>query len=808
MPITRPRTTVVWRLSLLAVLGVGGAAEAGSPSSEPSSGRARLDESHGKRSLYFEPNRGQTDARVKFVGRGTDHKLYLTAHELVLASPTDVLRVKLVGAQASAVAEGVDPLPGKSSYFLGNDPARWQSNVPHYAKVKFRDVYDGIDLIYYERGEHLEYDFVVNPGANPEAIRIQVQGTEGMHLTADGNLVLRTRGGEHVMRKPVLYQESEQGRREIAGGYRLSADAKDVVAVDVADYDTRRPLVIDPVLVYSTFLGGLGGEGGTGIAVDAAGHAYVTGITGSLDFPTADPLQPAKSGTFDLFVTKLGLDGSTLVYSTYLGGTGSFDVGYAIAADAQGCAYVAGVTNSSNFPTVSPIQANKRGLYDGFVTKISVDGSAIVYSTYVGGSSTDNILDIEVDSLGHAHVGGETLSTDYPTVNPIQSSFGGGYDDGVVGKINPSGNAWVYLTYLGGSGNDEVRGIAADASGNTYATGDTRSDDFPTKNPLQAARGGYADAFVTKFSGAGELVYSTYLGGNASEETIGGLKLIAVDRENSVYITGATISPDFPVVNPIQATRSAGLDAYISKIDVSGSVLVYSTYLGGGTGGTGSGADHGYAIVVDVHGHAYVSGQTETEDFPTVNAIQPVYGGGSGEGWVAMLSVDGSALVYSTYLGGISEDRADGLALGPDGSVYVTGQTFSSNFPTQQAVQPTFGGAQDAFVTKIGSVIPPGEVRGLSVSSNAAVQWEAVPGAATYHVYRGEDVDLPRLLDTETDSCLRFSTAELSTGVLTEEPLPGSFHWYLVRAENANGLGPVGSATAGPRILDSSGDCP
>ncbi|MDA2929078.1 SBBP repeat-containing protein [Acidobacteria bacterium AH-259-O06] len=660
---------------------------------------------YGRIPLHFEANQGQTDPRVKFLSRGRGYTLFLTPTGAVLtlrkpmkpaagnkrpalgarikdedsklSLQTATVRMRLIGANPNPAVKGLEELPGKVNYFIGQDPERWRTGISTYAKVRYEEVYPGVDLIYYGNQAKLEYDFVVAPGADLGVITLRFESSinSPLQLDSQGHLVLTSEGGELRLRKPFIYQESD-GRREEIGGEYVLRDS-DYVGFEVGAYDRSKALIIDPVLEYSTYLGGSGDDQGWAIAVDAAGSAYVTGWTQSPDFPTANPLQPIfGGGSDDAFVTKLNASGSALVYSTYLGGS-RFDEGRGIAVDAAGSAYVTGETFSSDFPTANALQTVYGGSGDAFVAKLDSTGAALVYSTYLGGSSFERGFAIAVDAAGSAYVTGETRSSDFPTANALQPDCNPRSvlcSDVFVTKLNASGSALAYSTYLGGSSYriEKGLGIAVDDTGSAYVTGETGSSDFPTANALQPIfGGGSTDAFVTKLNASGSaLVYCTYLGGSGGEAGEG----IAVDAAGSAFVIGETSSTDFPIVNAFQPTFGGSIaqvgirgDAFVTKLNASGSALVYSTYLGG------SGREEGLGIAVDAAGSAYLTG-TGSLDFPIVDALPEVLGGA----FVTKLDATGSVLVYSTHLGG----SAKGIAVDAAGSAYLTGWTFSTDFPT------------------------------------------------------------------------------------------------------------------------------
>ncbi len=681
--------------------------------------RDRVAEGYGRLPLRFEANRGQVDDRVRFLSRGAGYSLFLTPTEAVLslargkggadgspsasgparggAGTSAVVRMRLLGANPKPVVEGVDRVAGVTNYVAGSDAKRWATGVPSFSQVKYSEAYPGIDLLYHGRQRRLEYDFVVAPKVDSKAITLDFSGAQEVTVDRRGDLVIATRGGELVQKRPVIYQRVAGGRRVVPGGYVLKGDGR--VGFEVGSYDRSKALVIDPVLSYATYLGGVGSDSPGGIAVDSTGNAYVTGSTGSADFPTASPRQPASGGGTDAFVTKLNATGSALLYSTYLGGNGA-DNGRAIAVDATG-AYVTGDTTSPNFPTASPVQATGGGGTDAFVAKLDPTGATLLYSTYLGGSGTDVGRGIAVDG-GKAHVTGSTTSTNFPTANALQATKGAGTGaDAFVARYNGAGSAQDYSTYLGGSGTDNGRGIAADASG-AYVGGDTTSTNFPTATPLQLANGGGTDAFVTKVNAAGSaLAYSTYLGGSTADNVDG----IAVNS-GSAYVTGDTDSANFPTApGALQASYAGGGDAFVTKYDATGSSFSYSTFLGGGS------FDGANGIAVDSSGRASVVGSTSAGDnFPARSplAVQE----GNADFFAAQVNAGGSDLAYSTPLGGSASDSGTAIAVDGSGSAYLTGSSSfyaDGDFPTTSSTstfQPNNKGGTDTIVAKIAADDP------------------------------------------------------------------------------------------------------
>ena len=710
--------------------------------------------------LSFEPNRGQTDFHVRYLARGHGYTLFLTRSGAVLhftrpSAPTctpgsllshmartsalttvrldlsrsvtchdllrsghgsgpgvgsrqsggeGVLRLTFPGAAAHPTLIPQGQLPGAVSYLHGRDPRGWRTSLPTYARVAYRNVYPGTDLVYYGHAGQLEYDFVLAPGADPRALRLRLDtGASGtgpaLRLDRSGDLLISVPGGTLRQRAPVVYQGAGASRRPVAARYAL-LDAH-TVGVRLGAYDHRAPLVVDPALSYSTYLGGSGDDYGYGIAVDRSGSAYVVGYTSSANFPVANAARGSfGGGADDAFVAKLNPAGNGLVYSTYLGGSDD-DFGLAIAVGPDGSAYITGSTSSGDFPTANALQGTLNGLGgNAFVTKLNPAGNGLVYSAYLGGGIFDVGQGIAVDTSGNAYVTGLTDSSDFPLVSPLQSSFNGS-TTAFVSKINAAGNGLVYSTFLGGSGdNDQGNAIAVDTSGNAYVTGVTDSSDFPTTGGAfqRTYQGTVGTAFVSKINAAGNgLAYSTYLGGSDSMGNA-----IAVDSAGAAYVTGSANSANFPTAAPLQGVSGGGGDAFVSKVAPDGSALTYSTYLGG------SGGDTGYGIAVDSSGDAVVAGQTTSPNFPTANAAQNTLGGAD-DAFVAALAPAGNGFVYSAYLGGSGDDIARAVAVDAGGNAYVTGQTTSPNLPTVASFQGSFnGGAYDAFVAKFGNnPIPP-----------------------------------------------------------------------------------------------------
>lgn len=859
--------------------------------------KARVAENFGRLPLSFELNKGQIDQQVKFLSHGPGYDLFLTSTEAVLrvqkprAARTDkskeaadanvregtVLRLKMLGASATPAVEGQEELPGRINYFIGNDQAKWLRNIPTYKKAYIKDIYPGIDVVYYGTQQELEYDFVIGPGANPKLVRFSVEGADRIRLDETGKLLLSLQHGEVSLNKPVIYQLDENGnRREVKGTYVVNGNE---VRFKLERFDSAKALIIDPVLSYSTLLGSNNTEAANGIAVDSLGNAYVTGTTEFSGFPTTPGAFRAAASRGGAFVTKLDPTGSSLVYSTYLSGIDPNSTrGSAIAVDASGNAYITGISEGNNFPTVNPLKtnsiffttsdaaANWNNLNAGLVGDVqslavaptapntiyapttdgfyrSTDGGATWSKTpSVGGQpsfnganaiavdptnsstvyvaffsnlmkTTDggntwtfvnttpvgffNILSIVIDPVTPTtmYVGagnGVFKSTDSGANWIVQNNFGvpstpsirtlaidpansltiyaGTFGNGFFKSTN-GGAVWTAMnTGMSGAGVTNVAAIAIDPansqtiytstsltgtvfkSTNGAASWDPLTNGLPSAgvgpivvnssgvfaavgengvfktinggaNWTSASNGLWnssvrflvahpsnasvlyastnssfaADAFVTKLNPSGSgLLFSTLLGGNSADVGNG----IAVDANGNIVVVGSTNSLNFPTVNAVQGTIPTDTcNAYVTKLNPNVPSFVFSTYL------RGSGCDQAFDVAVDGSRNVYVTGNTTSNDFLTANAFQSIYKGGfNGDAFVTKLTSDG-ALTYSTYLGGNGTEIGHGIAADAFGNAYVTGVTDSTNFPTQNPIQPSVGGNGngDVFLTKLTS---------------------------------------------------------------------------------------------------------
>lgn len=661
--------------------------------------------------LSFEPQ----GAPGRFLAHGAGYSLSLAAEGATLGmryavcrtrvdcrekraqAQSAVLNWSLVNANPQAQGVGLDLLPGRSNYLIGRDPRRWRTNVPNYGQARFRGVYPGIDVLYYGNQGRLEYDFKLAPHADPRAIVLEFSGAERLEVDREGNLVIHLGGQSIVQRKPFAYQTAPDGTgRPVSVNYVVSGTTR--VAFEVAPYDTTQPLTIDPVLVYSTYFGGSNADQATATAVEYnSAKAYFTGITTSPNLAISNGVPSSLRGASDIFVTKLNAGGTAVEYSTYIGGDGS-DEGLSLAIDAAGNAYITGTTDSANFPTTSgSFRTTLAGERDAFVLKLNANGDALVYSTYLGGSAADDGYGLALDLNNNAYVTGITDSDNFPTTSGAFQLNKSSLSDAFITKLNADGSALAYSSYLGGGGIDWSFGVATDFSGNAYLAGLTSSNNFPTTSGVvQSTLGGASDCFVAKInpneSGAASLKYATYLGGSDADWGF----TVAVDSIGHAYVSGLTNSKNFPMTRgSLQTVKRNSSDAFIAKLSGAGTTLNYSTYFGG------DGADYALSISTDSAGQVFVSGSTQSTNFPvSASASQPSFGGSS-DAFAIKLNFSGSGLISSTYLGGSKDEEGFAIAHAIASRVFVAGGTNSANFPLVAPVQAAAGGGGDAFISRL-----------------------------------------------------------------------------------------------------------
>jgi len=600
----------------------------------------------------------------------------------------------------------LDPSSVKVNYYRGNDASKWLSGVPTFTKVAYKGLYDGVDLCTWGKRSGLKYEFHVAPSASWERIVIKYEGIEGLSIDDKGALHVRTSLGEIVDGAPVVYQETAGGRAEIAARYRLVDESSYCFEIRGA-VDDSLPIIIDPDLVWASYLGS-DYDIGCGIAVDASGSCYVTGHTESSDFPTPGGFDTSYNGWGDAFVAKVTSSGQ-FAWASYLGGSG-FDSGCGIAVDASGDCYVTGYTASLDFLAAGGFDTRLSGVYDAFVARVTSSGQ-LAWASYLGGSGDDSGQGIALDASANCYVTGWTDSPDFPTAGGFDTSFNGGTRDAFVAKVTSSGQiAWA--SYLGGGSTDGGSGIAADASGNCYVTGYTASSDFPTPGGFDTSPNGYYDAFVAKVTSLGQLAWASYLGGGDCVPRVDDHGYgIAVDASGNCYVTGQTQSWDFPTPGGFDTSYNGGTgDAFVAKVTSSGQ-LAWASYLGG------SNWDWGNGIGADASGNCYVTGFTQSSDFPTPGGFDTSLGGG--DAFVVKVTSSGQ-LAWASYLGGSSGDGGRAIAVDASGSCYVTGDTTSSDFPTPGGFDTRLTGSRNAFVAKVGIAAVPPSITTSSLANGQA----------------------------------------------------------------------------------------
>jgi len=691
------------------------------PSVGSSAVKAKAIANYGKLPLSFEVNRGQAGKDVKFLTRGQGYALLLTGQDAVLSlsSPkaevsygtgphsrpplatvekrkvaTDVLRMKLLNASQASAPTGFYELPGKVNYFIGNDPSKWRTNIPTFAKVRYKNVYPGIDLVYYGNQGQLEYDFVVAPGADPEQIALAFersthqQRVRPPRIDEKGNLLIGSGSSVLQLHHPLIYQpkrSTTSGNSEFAARDSKPVDGRFVLTAsnhirfELGPYDKSQPIVIDPALTYSTFLGFQGS--GSSVAADSSGNLFITGATNQPNFPTTSGAFNTTAGV--AYVAKVNSTGSALVYSTFFGGTTNSGIagesGPFLALDSSGNVYLTGSTTATDFPVTSGAfqkQIGNSQASNAFVSKLDATGSTLVYSTYLGGTNGIDVgYGVTVDSFGDAYVVGVAGSSDFPTTSSAFQTLNNGgagsgiSGDGFVTEIDPDGKRLVFSTFLGGTGGDFATSVIIDSAGAIYVAGGTASTDFPTQNPYQSTLNGTGfNGFITKFApGGSTLDYSTYFGPGGANL---GATVVGVDGLGEAYVSGG---------------------AAYAKFNAAGSALIYSA----------PALSVGSGFAVDASENMYVAGVTNAAGLPVANAIQDTYNGGN-DCYIGVVNLKTSALVFGSYLGGSEREFGCGAALDSKAHVYVTGWTGSINFPVLAGgLSSSFTCCTNAFLTKI-----------------------------------------------------------------------------------------------------------
>ena len=633
--------------------------------------------------ITFEPNLGQADPGTRYVARSGNYRIDLSRNSSRLtlknAKGGTSLKLSLIGANANTTWQQLEPLATRANYFRGRDASQWHTDIPTFGRVRERNLYPGIDLVYYGSENRLEYDFVLAPHANPARIRMRYQGAESIRVDPAGNLILHTAHGDVIQQRPVLYQTAGSARQSVDGAFKQND--RNEISFQVGPYDHSRELTIDPTISFSSYLGGSGSDQGNGIAVDTNGNFYIIGSTTS------------GSADSDFLLRKFSPTG-VQIYLADFGGSGD-DFGNAIRVDSTGSVYVGGRTSSDDFPLANAFQPKRAGNADGFLLRVNPAGSSLVFSTYIGSSADDFISGIAIDNQGAVYATGTTGGNFPSSLGSFQASNRGGLDAFVI-KLDNQGNG-VYSTLLGGGSDDEGRGIAVDPNGVAYVTGTTLSDSFPQLNTIyQNSRHGGVDAFLTAVNAQGtNLIYSTFLGGALSDFGYA----VALDPSNAVYVAGKTASTDFPTTGTSYQKNYAGgdNDIFVAKFQPGKADVAYVTYIGS------SGSDEGFALAVDSTGAAYITGDTDSDRYPITNDASQIRRNGNREAILTKLNPQGNALVFSTYLGGSNNDIGYGIAVDTAGNAYLTGITSSTDFPvTQGAFQTQAGGGgnPDAFFVK------------------------------------------------------------------------------------------------------------
>jgi hypothetical protein len=668
-------------------------------------------------SLWFEPNQGQAHRSVQFLAHTPGGYVYFARDKMAVRD----VRMELVGANRRAQAELEEPLGGISSYFIGRNEKDWHTGIPHYARVRYKNVYAGIDLVYYASGRDIEYDFILKRGADPNQIKLAYN--KPVQIDSNGDLLV----AGLKQHRPKVFQNN----REIECDYLVRGER---VQLAFADYDRSQPLTVDPVLEFSTYLGGPGEEDLIDVKLDSSGFIYVAGGSQSPQAPALNPFQQSQTQTLTPFVLKMTNDGQRVVFFAEIGGSG-WDGAWGVAVDSSGV-ILGGSTRSTNFPLKNAFQTEFKAAWDNaFFSKLTPDGKSLIFSTYYGGSVWEfPQAGMAMDSQGNVWLSGYTESKDLPLRNAAQSTLSGPSDCFLV-KVSSTG-ALLVSTYWGGIALDTCWGVGVDAQDNAYIGGGSTSDDFPLRNAIQTvhtSRTGQISPTLAKFSPTGQVVFSTFLGDGA----VGGIMGIGFDLQRNIYVTGEVDDPKIrPTPNAFQSTSGGSSDAFAIKLDPSASTILYSSYLGG------SAFDAARDIKIDANGYMYVFGYTSSADFPLKDSLQIFRGGGvlMDDFFITKLTPSGNSVVYSTLLGGSGNELPGRITLDGAGTVYVVGTTGSPNFPVVKAYQPLPGGGFDGILAKISdnTLVAPSP---LTPSTGRLlfryIQGQAVPAAQSITIAGG-----------------------------------------------------------------------
>ncbi|MHC1745016.1 MAG: PKD domain-containing protein [Syntrophobacteraceae bacterium] len=711
--------------------------------------------------LHFILNQGQLDERIKYYSKNARQEIYFTEDGVYLAiakgkpendplnAPlnltrnerptieTQIVRLAPVSMARQVEIHSEDTRQAKVNWYVGNDQRRWKTNIPTYGAVTYRGARDGLDVRFYGKDRHLEYDLIVKPGQDPSQVKMACSGVDYYELTEEGDLVINLKGGATLLQKrPTIYQMINGDRVSIEGGFTVErpattrsasgaqnlalAEADDdmVYGFDVGEYDRSLPVVIDPVIMYADYLelGGTGEDYSLSIDVDSTGCAYTAGYTSSTEqsfsIPGAIPIGTLTTSSYNIFVKKFDALGGD-VHTTYLGGNDNSRA-YAIASDNAGNVYLTGQTSATNYPTVLPIYGTNRGNGDSFLTKLAPDGT-VSFSTYIGGADEDMGYGIAIDTSGCAYITGYTYSVNYPTSNAYCITHSSGDMDAFITKINTITRTLTYSTFVGGDANNCGKAVAVDSSGSAYVTGWTYSSNFPVfGSPFQPEFAGIQDAFVLKLGTSGStLAYSTYLGGSDADAGMG----IALDSSGNAYVTGKTNSTDYPVSgdrSQFGSNYTGGTDGFVTKLDSSGSALTYSTYLGGAD------VDIPAGIRVNTSNEAFIVGETASNNFPLVNAFHGAKDG-SRAAFITKLNAAGSSAVFSSYyLGNEGNDAGTGIALDKSAGtgVYFTGYTTTADYYSN-----AFAVKLNDVTTPSMDVVSPNGGESIQAGTNKTIRW-------------------------------------------------------------------------------------